>query len=73
MRIAEILDLPCNDACDGTIPRFQASVHIRDMIGRILREEQNDFLVVDEKEYAGVTHQRDVLESTPAAADPGGS
>ncbi len=43
-------------------PRFQASVHIRDMIGRILREEQNDFLVVDDQGlYVGVTRQRDVL------------
>jgi manganese-dependent inorganic pyrophosphatase len=62
MRISEILDLPCKEACDGSAPRFQASVHIRDMLGRILREEHNDFLVVDEKGlYLGVTHQRDVL------------
>ncbi len=60
--IAEILDLPCLDACDLSIPRFQNSVHIRDMLGRILREEHNDFLIVDEKgTYVGVTHQRSVL------------
>jgi manganese-dependent inorganic pyrophosphatase len=62
MRLAEILDLHCKEACDGSIPRFQDSVHIRDMLGRILREEHNDFLIVDEKGiYLGVTHQRDVL------------
>jgi manganese-dependent inorganic pyrophosphatase len=62
MRLAEILDLPCKEACDGNTPRFQHSVHIRDMLGRILREEHNDFLIVDEKGiYMGVTHQRDVL------------
>jgi len=62
MRISDILDVPCKEACDGSTPRFQASVHIRDMLGRILREEQNDFLVVDDQGvYVGVTRQRDVL------------
>ncbi len=62
MRIAEILDLPCREACDTEVPRFQASLRIRDAINRILREEHNDFLVVDEKgTYVGVTRQRDVL------------
>ncbi|MDI6693780.1 MAG: DHH family phosphoesterase [Anaerolineales bacterium] len=61
-RIAEILDLPCHEACDSSVPRFQASTRIRDVINRILREEHNDFLIVDEKgAYVGVTHQRDVL------------
>jgi manganese-dependent inorganic pyrophosphatase len=62
LRISEILDLPCKEACDASMPRFQASVHIRDMLSRILREEHNDFLVVDDKgNYVGVTRQRDVL------------
>jgi manganese-dependent inorganic pyrophosphatase len=62
MRLAEILDLPCIEACDRYIPCFQNNVHIRDMLGRILREEHNDFLIVDEKgAYVGVTHQRNVL------------
>lgn len=62
MRIAEILDLPCHEACDTTVPRFQATTRIRDVINRILREEHNDFLIVDEKGmYQGVSQQRDVL------------
>jgi manganese-dependent inorganic pyrophosphatase len=62
LRISEILDLPCKEACDGSTPRFQSSVHIRDMLSRILREEHNDFLIVDDKgTYLGVTRQRDVL------------
>lgn len=62
MRISEILDLPCREACDTKTPRFQASTRIRDVINRILREEYNDFLVVDEKGlYVGVCFQRDVL------------
>jgi len=62
MRLSEILDLPCKEACDEKTPRYQSTLHIRDVLGRILREEQNDFFVVDEKGlYQGVTHQRDVL------------
>jgi manganese-dependent inorganic pyrophosphatase len=62
MRIAEILELSCREACDTNVPCFQSSTRIRDVINRILREEHNDFLVVNEKGlYAGVCHQRDVL------------
>lgn len=62
MRIADILDRPSRDACDLQVPRFPANMRIRDVINRILREEHNDFLVVDEREmYVGVTRQRDVL------------
>jgi manganese-dependent inorganic pyrophosphatase len=62
MRLAEILDQPCHEACDASVPRFQASTRIRDVITRIHREEHNQFLIVDEKgQYLGVSHQRDVL------------
>jgi len=62
MRLSDMLELPCNEACDTGVPRFQASVHIRDVLGRILREDHNDFLIVDEKGvYQGVACQRDAL------------
>jgi len=62
MSIREILEIPCREVCDTTVPRFQASVRIRDVLNRILREEHNHFLVVDDKGlYLGVCHQRDVL------------
>jgi manganese-dependent inorganic pyrophosphatase len=62
MRIAEVLELACHEACDVHVPRFQANTHIRDVVNRILREEHNDFLIVDEKGlYLGVTRQRDAL------------
>jgi len=62
MRISEILDLPCKEACDTRVPRFRASTRIRDVINRLLREEHNDFLIVDEKGlYLGVCRQRDAL------------
>jgi manganese-dependent inorganic pyrophosphatase len=62
MRLAEILDLPCREACDPDAPRFQANTRIRDVLNHILREEHNDFLVVDENGiYLGVCRQRDVI------------
>src|SRR4030065_596374 len=62
MRIAEILDLPCHEACDTRVPQYKASTHIRDVLNRILREEHNEFLVIDEQGgYLGVCRQRDVL------------
>jgi manganese-dependent inorganic pyrophosphatase len=62
MRISEILDLPCREATDTKVPRFQAKTRIRDVIQQILREEHSDFLIVDETgTYLGVSRQRDVL------------
>ena len=62
LRISEILDFPCHQACDENVPRFQSNTRIRDVINRILREEHNDFLIVDENGiYLGVSQQRDVL------------
>lgn len=62
MAITELLNQNCLEACDTNVPCFQATTRIRDQLHRILREEYNDFLVVDEKgHYLGVTRQRDVL------------
>ena len=62
MRIADFLDVPCREACDTDILRFQAGSRIRDALNRILRQEGDDFFVVDEKgHYVGVCRQRDVL------------
>jgi manganese-dependent inorganic pyrophosphatase len=61
-KIAEILDIPCRDVCKTDAPRFQVSGRIRDSLNRILREEGDDFFVVDENgHYLGVCRQRDVL------------
>ncbi len=62
MRIADILDSPSKEACDTAVPRFLYTTRIRDVINRILREEHNEFLIVDEKGlYLGVCTQREVL------------
>jgi manganese-dependent inorganic pyrophosphatase len=61
-RLAEILEAPCREAMDTSVPRFNASIRIRDVINRIFREEHNDFLIIDDKgHYVGVARQRDVL------------
>jgi len=60
--IGEILELPSREACRTDIPKFQAGARIRDSINRILREEGDDFWVVDETgHYLGVCRQRDLL------------
>jgi manganese-dependent inorganic pyrophosphatase len=62
MRIAELLEMQSHEAADTGVLRFQANTRIRDVINRILREERNYFLVVDDQgRYAGVCRQRDVL------------
>jgi manganese-dependent inorganic pyrophosphatase len=62
LRLTEILDLPCREACQQDVPRFPANGRIRDSLNRILRAEGDDFFVVDEKGlYLGVCRQRDLL------------
>lgn len=62
VRIAEILEAPCREAMDTSVPRFNRSTRIRDVLGRILREETNDFIITDDNgHYVGVSRQRDVL------------
>src|SRR5512140_66822 len=60
--IREMMSAPCRDAADTTVPKFAANAHIRDSINRILRDEYDDFWVVDENGlYFGVARQRDIL------------
>ena len=60
--ISEILELPCKDVCDTEVPKFKIGGRIRDSLNRILRQEGDDFWVVDDSDqYVGVCRQRDVL------------
>ena len=60
--ISEILELPCKDVCNTEVPKFKFGSRIKDSLNRILREEGDDFWVVDEgDQYVGVCRQRDVL------------
>ncbi len=61
-RIAELLDRPCQEACDSGVPSFQASSRIRDSLPRILHAERTEFMVVNEHgAYVGICRQRDAL------------
>jgi manganese-dependent inorganic pyrophosphatase len=60
--VRELLTAACREAADTSVPKFAANAHIRDSLGRILRDEYNDYWVVDENGlYAGIARQRDVL------------
>lgn len=62
MRIAELLEMPCHEAADTDVPLFKSGSRIRDGLNRILREERNYFLVVDDDgQYVGLSRQRDIL------------
>jgi manganese-dependent inorganic pyrophosphatase len=60
--VREMMSAPCKDAADTTVPKFAANAHIRDMLNRILRDEYDDFWIVDENGvYAGIARQKDIL------------
>jgi manganese-dependent inorganic pyrophosphatase len=60
--VREMMNVPCADAADTTVPKYAVNAHIRDMLNRILRDEHNEYWVVDENgQYLGIAHQRDAL------------
>jgi manganese-dependent inorganic pyrophosphatase len=60
--VREMMSVECMDAADTTVPKFAVNAHIRDMLNRILRDEYDDYWVVDEHGlYWGIARQRDVL------------
>src|SRR5689334_14763415 len=60
--VREMMSAPCRDAADTTVTKFAANAHIRDSLNRILRDEHDDYWVVDENGlYLGIAHQRDIL------------
>ncbi len=62
MRIGELMDMPGREACDTTVPQFQANTRVRDALNRILREERTEFWVIDETgRYVGICRHREAL------------
>lgn len=60
--INDVLDLPCEQAADTTIEKFNKSTRIRDLLKKALREEDNEFWVIDDQgKYIGIVRQRDLL------------
>ena len=64
MRVSELLDIPCRQAADTQVASFQATSRIRDVINKILRQEGDEFWVLDESgRYAGICRQKDLLNA----------
>jgi len=60
--IEKILELPCREACDTQVSKYQVNAKIRDVLNRILREEGDEVWVVDEHDrYVGICRQKDLL------------
>ena len=62
MTISELLDIQCREAATRNIPKFQPQTRIKDVINRLLRQEFNEYWVVDENNrYLGISRQRDIV------------
>ncbi|HUM28438.1 MAG TPA: DHH family phosphoesterase, partial [Anaerolineales bacterium] len=46
--VREMMAAQCKDAADTSVPKYAANAHIRDALNKILRDEFNDYWVVDE-------------------------
>jgi manganese-dependent inorganic pyrophosphatase len=57
-----VLAAPCGEAIERDSARFEASARIRDVLPRVLRDERDAFLVVDDEgRYAGVCVRADLF------------
>ncbi len=60
--IRDLMSAPCKDAADTTVPKYAANAHIRDFLNRILRDEHDDYWVINESGYySGIASQRNIL------------
>ncbi len=60
--LREMMSAPCKDAADTNVPKYAASAHIRDFLNKILRDDYDDYWVVDENGlYLGIARQRETL------------
>ena len=58
----EIFSLPCEQAANTNVERFNKNTRIRDVLKKILREEHNEFWVVDDQDkYFGIVRQRELI------------
>ncbi len=60
--VRAMMSAPCRDAANTSVPKFPANGHIRDFLNRILRDEVDEYFVLDEHGlYCGIARQRDLL------------
>ncbi len=72
--VREMMSAPCRCAADTTVPKYAANAHIRDILNRILRDEYNDYWVVDEQGiYLGIASQTRCAQPAAPQDHPRGS
>lgn len=60
--VRALMSVPCREAADTSVPKYAANAHIRDALNRLLRDDFNDYWVVDDGGlYLGIASQREVL------------
>ena len=60
------MSAPCREAADTAVPMYPANAHIRDSLNRILRDDYDEFWIVDEDgRYLGIARQRGGTSSPP--------
>lgn len=60
--VRQMMSAHCKEAADTNVPKFPANGHIRDFLNRILRDEVDEYWVIDENGlYCGIARQRDLL------------
>ena len=60
--VRQMMSAPCREAANTNVPKFPANGHIRDFLNRILRDEVDEYFVLDENGlYCGIARQRDLL------------
>lgn len=62
LKISDLMEISCSEVAELTVSCFQANSRIRDSLNKILREERDEFLAIDDNgKYAGLCRQRDLL------------
>jgi manganese-dependent inorganic pyrophosphatase len=60
--VRQMMSVPCKEAANTSVPKFPVNGHIRDFLNRILREEVDEYWVIDESGlYCGIARQRELL------------
>lgn len=62
MKLSDMLELPLKEAADTSVAKVNSGARIRDVLPRLLREEGDEFWVLDDAgRYQGICRQRDLL------------
>ena len=60
--VNQVLDLQCKEAADVTVPHFNTSTRIKDLLRKVLREQGDNFWVVDDNgKYVGIAKKSDLI------------